>query len=134
VAVDRSRESDRLSDIYIAGNNPFFVEAVRLAGGVNVGKDLTMAFPVVSVEGILRMKPEVIIELGTGESIGPETKATWKDDWQSLGDGIPAVREGRVFIFSESYATVPGPRFILLIEALARRLHPDMIDRKGTIR
>jgi len=36
------------------------------------------------------------------------------------------VANGRVYVITESYATVPGPRFILLVEHLARLLHPEV--------
>jgi iron complex transport system substrate-binding protein len=134
IAVDRSREGDGLRDVYIAGNNPFFVEATRLAGGVNVGSDLGTAFPVVSFEGILQMKPEVVVELAPVDALPKEGKAAWKEDWRQLGESVPAIRDEKIHVMTEDYAMVPGPRFIRFIEDLAARLHPDIFDEKGAPR
>ena len=46
------------------------------------------------------------------------------DDWDDA-KGVTAVKNGRVLIFDQDYACVPGPRFIRLVEDLARQLHPE---------
>ena len=45
-------------------------------------------------------------------------------DWRSI-PGARAVETGRVRVLSKAYAVRPGPRFILLVEDLARILHPE---------
>ena len=39
---------------------------------------------------------------------------------------VDAVRHGRVYCLREHYITVPGPRFILVLERFARLLHPEL--------
>ena len=43
---------------------------------------------------------------------------------------MAAVKDRRVLIFDQDYDFVPGPRFIQLVEQLARTLHPD-VDAEG---
>ena len=38
---------------------------------------------------------------------------------------VDAVRGGRVYLVDDDFAFIPGPRFILLVEKLARLIHPD---------
>ena len=46
-------------------------------------------------------------------------------DWDQL-NRVDAVANDRVYVLTEDYAPVPGPRFILLVEKLARLLHPEV--------
>ena len=47
------------------------------------------------------------------------------DDWNDV-KGVAAVKNHRVLIFDQDYACVPGPRFLRLVEDLARQLHPEV--------
>jgi len=46
-------------------------------------------------------------------------------DWSELA-GVAAVKNHRVLVLDRDYDFVPGPRFILLVEDLARMLHPEV--------
>ena len=46
---------------------------------------------------------------------------------------MEAVKNHRVLIFDQDYAFVPGPRFIRLVEDLARKIHPE-VDWSDTTR
>jgi iron complex transport system substrate-binding protein len=82
-------------------------------------------FPIVSVEGILGARPEVILDLSVTRAGSPEKAQEAVADWQRLAGELEAVRRGRVYAIADDYATIPGPRFILLVEKLARLLHPE---------
>jgi len=130
VGVGRNIASNRLEDIYIAGKGGFYDQLIGYAGGVNAYAG-SLPFPAVSAEGILKMNPAVIVEmLGnmSGQNIDPEqaTKA-----WQVL-PRVDAVRNGRVHLIRGDFAVVPGPRFILILEKLARALHPELDWEAGT--
>ena len=42
------------------------------------------------------------------------------------GRSTAAVRNGRVHVLGQDYVVIPGPRVILLVEQMARLLHPDV--------
>jgi iron complex transport system substrate-binding protein len=48
-----------------------------------------------------------------------------KQNWQSL-EQVNAVKNNRVHILEENYATIPGPRLGLLLEQMAQLLHPEL--------
>jgi iron complex transport system substrate-binding protein len=132
IAIDRVQGSGGLIDVYIAGADGFFDKIIELAGGKNVYQGKTVSFPVVSAEGIMRLNPDVIIDLVSGldtsETRRQQKLAANKDgsilsDWEGLAD-VEAVKNHRVYAFDRDYATVPGPRFILFVEDLAEVLHP----------
>jgi iron complex transport system substrate-binding protein len=128
IAVDRLQGSG-LVDVYIAGKDDYFDAMISMAGGENVYQDGRIRFPVVSSESILRMNPDVIVDLSfavdqdrTDKPV--EVEAVLKD-WQNVSD-IEAVKQRRVFAMKKDYAIVPGPRIINFVEDLARLIHPEV--------
>ncbi len=125
ISIDRIQGSGGLVDVYIAGNDDYFDKMIELAGGENVGHHALARFPMVSTEGIMRMNPDVIVDLVSGvdtEHFLPEETLA---DWQGL-ENVEAVRRHRIYTFNRDYSIVPGPRFIQFVEDLARLLHPEM--------
>ncbi|MBI3014734.1 MAG: ABC transporter substrate-binding protein [Candidatus Tectomicrobia bacterium] len=124
ISVGRNFSGENLVDVYVSGRDGFYNELLTLAGGVNVYEGETAKLPVLSREGLLHLNPEVIIDM-----IGDKVNNHIGDEevlrlWRSV-PGIEAVRRGRVYVFHQDYAVIPGPRFVLLLEDLARTLHPE---------
>ena len=123
VSIGRNMGTGTLKDVYISGKEGFYDEMIERLGGTNAypGK---VAFPVVSSEGIIQMNPDVIID------IVPDLKERgWNTDlvvkeWATLPH-VNAVRNHRIYVFGEDYAAVPGPRFIFIMEKMARVMYPD---------
>ena len=124
VCISRDLGAGRLESVYLAGDSPFFNSVLKAAGGVNPLADSTVAFPVVSLEGIMKIDPEVILDLTSwDQGKGKPTGETLVQDWNQI-EGLRAVKTGNVFSITDDYATIPGPRFILLVEAIADILDP----------
>ena len=68
--------------------------------------------------------PEVILEFHAGEPVDAAAQAQFKKDWDRM-PSLPAVRDGRVYVITESYALRPGPRVADVAALLAQLLHPD---------
>ncbi|MBW2092452.1 MAG: ABC transporter substrate-binding protein [Deltaproteobacteria bacterium] len=124
ISIARSLGSQSLSDIYIAGKDEFYDEMITLAGGRNAYQG-RMKYPTISREGILKLNPEVIVDLV------PETaEQDWEDEailkeWGHFSS-VDAVRNRRVHVFRQGFMVIPGPRFILTVEELARVIHPEV--------
>ena len=120
VVVDRSLGTGTIEDAYVAGHDAYFEELIAMAGGRNAYRGPAIPYPVVSVEGMIRIAPEVIIDLAAGRAAaGPEGALA---DWRRFPQ-IEAVARGQVYALDAGYAMIPGPRFVLLLEALAERIH-----------
>lgn len=125
VSVGRTLGIGSLDEIYIAGRNGFYDELITLAGGVNAYGGKRIKFPMLSAEGILQLNPDIIIDMV------PDLKAQGLNEkdilktWE-LVEQVNAVQNNRVYLFSEDYAVIPGPRFILILEAMARAIHPEV--------
>ncbi len=112
-------------DIYVSGTDGYYDQLVAWAGGVNAYRERTLKFPALSAEGILRLDPEVIVEVAPSLAATAEARAESLAFWRSL-PRLRAVGEGRVHLVADDWAVVPGPRFVLLLEELARILHPEV--------
>ena len=122
LSVIRNLGTGRLEDVYVAGSDKYFDEMIETAGGRNVFGDQPIRYPVVSTESIIKANPEIIIDIVQSMN-GEEVKAA-AADWQQLCD-VDAVATGKVFCLASDYASVPGPRFILLLEKLAELLQGE---------
>ena len=119
IAIDRPK--GELSEFYAAGRSPYFQELLNIAGGRNVLESSYAAFPTVTTETLLRLKPDVIIDLSfTGGAVSSV------DDWRKLAAYLPAVAAGRVYVIADDYATVPGPRIARSAERFFQLLHPGI--------
>lgn len=125
IVIERTMGTGAIEDVYIAGKNTFFDELIEMAGGKNAYQDGKITYPIVSAEGISHLNPEFIIDLI------PQLKQTGLDslkvvnDWFSLPQ-VEAVNKRQIYIISDDYAVIPGPRFHLFLELLARIIHPEI--------
>ncbi|MCE5267752.1 MAG: ABC transporter substrate-binding protein, partial [Planctomycetaceae bacterium] len=130
IVLDRIYGSGHLADVYIAGHDDYFDRVIGLAGGQNAYRHGGIRYPVLSAEGILRLDPEVIVDLVPPATLKKVGRQPMLDDWKDVNT-VAAVKSHRLLIFAEDYAMVPGPRFIRLVEDLARDFHPE-VGRSGS--
>ena len=129
IVIQRTEESNRLEHVCVAGADGFFDKMIALTGGENAFPPSRARFPRVSAEGILWVNPQVILDMTAGLAPGPQDAEPPLAVWQQIAE-VEAVETGRVHALNADYAFVPGPRFILLVEELARLIHPE-IDWEG---
>jgi len=123
VSVGRAMGSGGLKDVHFAGKGTLYDEAITLAGGENACGGGGAKYPTLSAEGVLLLDPDVIVDLCADIKTSGRSEDDVRGDWRSI-PRARAVAAGRVHILTEMYAVRPGPRFILLVEHLARILHP----------
>lgn len=121
VVVGRTREGSAVSGVYISGKDGFYSEVLRLVGAENVNTQTTVAVPSVSVEGILALKPDAIVEIADADDAHAGRDST--EFWNRF-KSLPAVEKKRVFLLRDDFASIPGPRYILLARKLSELLYP----------
>lgn len=129
ISVARGMGSLGVKTVYVAGRNGYFDELLDIAGGENAYRDERMKFPKVSMEGLISMAPDVVIDL-----VPSLKEKGWEEEdilgeWKALR-GVKAVDDGRVYVLGNDYVTIPGPRFILLLEDIANAIHPGSAGTK----
>jgi iron complex transport system substrate-binding protein len=118
VVVGRTHEGSATSGLYVSGKDGYYSEVLNLVGLKNVNESSTIAIPSLSEEGVRALDPEVIIEIvNRDDEVREAPEMLW-----SRYTTLSAVREKRVFVLSQDFASIPGPRYIELAELLARLL------------
>lgn len=125
LAIAHYTNSEQLDMVYIAGQHDFYNDILRIAGGRNVYQDTRLKVPAVSQEGLLRMDPEVIIDIFPDARAHQANLLNVLKQWQQLTP-ISAVKQQQIYFIEASYATVPGPRIDQLLIDIVRLLHPEI--------
>jgi len=100
---------------FVAGVLSFYDQLIDAAGGVNVMNGVKQAYPAINAEAIIRMAPDVIIELSMSYVDDQQKQQKNCDDWKALKN-VPAVRNNKIYCLSGDYLTIPGPRIGLILE------------------
>ena len=115
------RNPDDLRNVYIIGKQDFLNEILEISGGVNAYRG-TIAYPSVSMESIIAMNPDWIIELSAFHESLSETEIG--NLWQRYGM-LRAVQRRHVRFIRDNFWLRPGPRVALIAENLYRLFHHD---------
>jgi iron complex transport system substrate-binding protein len=118
------RTNNDLNSLSTVGSSSFLSELVEVAGGRNIFNDFDDPYFEASKETVVMRAPDVIVEFHAGEQLSETDIASYRADWAAL-DTLPAVRDGRIHIITESYGLRPGPRVPLIAERFARWFHPE---------
>jgi iron complex transport system substrate-binding protein len=119
------RRIGTLADLVAVGPGSYLNDIATIAGGVNVLASSTLEYPRISMETVIGLAPDVIVDVGEmGES--PEdslrreqvTEALWRR--QTL---VTAARHGAVHAVNDEAFVVPGPRIVEVARAFARWFH-----------
>jgi iron complex transport system substrate-binding protein len=102
------REAGGLGNIVAAGPGSWLDELLAVVGGENVLAASGVRYPKLSMEEVLRTKPEIILDASYA------ARASTKE-WTTVD--VPAVKDGKVVVLAEEYMIAPSPR---VAQALAR--------------
>lgn len=101
------RAGEDLQRVYPVAPGTFTHELLVIAGGHNV---IERAAPSLSVESVIALAPEVIVEIAMDEpGARAERRLPISPMWSRL-ESIPAVRDGRVYAVESAALLQPGPR------------------------
>lgn len=107
------REAGGLGNIVAAGPGSWLDELLAVAGGDNVLASSGVRYPKLSLEEVLRTKPEIILDASFA------ARASTKE-WTSAD--VPAVKDGRVVVLREDYMLAPSPRVAPALATIAAAL------------
>jgi len=121
VLIVIGRNPGQLRNITIIGNGDFLNEILSISDGENAynGK---ISYPSVSIESIIKMDPDLIIEFSFLE------QSPSKEFVISLWKRFPlirAVRLGNIKIIRDDYWVRPGPRIMRIAESMYEMLHSE---------
>lgn len=125
VLMTIGRNLEEVKNLYVVGNDEYYDEMITIAGGVNAFKGGSVRYPMISFEGIMQINPDIIIEIIAELGRNTGSPEEYRKTWNKFND-IKAIRSNRIYFITEPYAVRPGPRFVLLIQDLAKILHPEI--------
>jgi iron complex transport system substrate-binding protein len=108
---------------YTVGAGTFIDTIISMAGGNNIGAVLEGEYAPISSEEIITQNPEIILLADAPYGVTPESVAT-RAGW----DVISAVLNGALYEFDPFLVSVPGPRLVDGLEAMARIIHPEVFE------
>ena len=121
------RAPGSLSSIYTAGGPSFVTEILKVAGGDNIFQDVKQPYPEASKESLIRRAPEVILEMRPGEKISRSRREQIIGDWKILR-GVPAISNRKIFVLTEDFLLVPGPRVGIAARFLLKTIQTEIQD------
>ena len=111
-----------LKPVMTVNRNTFHNDLIRLSGGRNMSADASITYPRISIEEVIRRKPDVIL-VSSMERGGRYERA--RQEWMKW-HSIPAVKNNRVHLIDSDLIDRPSPRIIDGLENMARLVHPDI--------
>lgn len=110
------REATGLGNLVAAGPGSWVDELLAVSGGENVLASSGIRYPKVSLEEVLRAKPDVIIDVSYA------AEQTGIAAWQSVD--VPATKTGRVRGLTDQFLRAPSPRVEQALATLAKAIAP----------
>jgi len=120
VAIIIGRQVGTLRTMVAAGPGSFMDELIGQLGATNALASSPVRYPKISVEQIMRSKPDIILD-----AVRSNEAAAAKSDWAALNQ-VPAVKNGRVYPLTDQIFMAPGPRVGQALRMLAHVLYPDL--------
>ena len=106
---------------YTTGPGTFMDLLITMAGGKNIGSELSSQWAQISIEQLVVANPDMIILGDSAYGVTKEAVAA-RAGWNTLA----AVKDGKVFPFNDDLVSRPGPRLVDGLEALAKLVHPEV--------
>jgi len=124
VLIIVGRRPGTLTDLIAVGRSSYLSDLVAVAGGTNVLAGNTFEYPRISMETVIRLAPDVIIDAGDMGDL-PEDRRARQVATEGLWKQQPlaAARAGRVHAVVSDAFVVPGPRVVEVAETMAQWLH-----------
>jgi iron complex transport system substrate-binding protein len=107
-----------IQPIIAAGDRTFIDELLRRAGSRNVAAGLSMTYPTLNREAVVRDDPDVIFVMSDVLST-PEALVQMYPEWKRLS----AVRNGHIHRIDADIISRPGPRAVDGLQLLSSLIH-----------
>jgi iron complex transport system substrate-binding protein len=132
VLLVMAREGGELRGIYAGGPATHLGEILGEVGGENAVKDSAHPSLPVSIEQLMAMNPDIIIDFSTGESAESGDGQATRNVWARL-PLLKAVKDGRVHSLADPHLAIPGPAAGRTAREFARILRDDDTTATGAM-
>ena len=121
------RSPGRLDGMVAVGKGSFLNGLIEIAGGVNALAGTPLGYPKISLEGVLAMNPDVIIDMGDMADTARASREHQREVTELWGSrpSLKAVKARRLYAVASEIFVVPGPRMVETAEAFEKMIHPE---------
>lgn len=107
---------------YLSGTDGYYSYLLGELGLHSSYNNMTQAMGDISAEGLLALAPKFIIEIIEPGS-QPSLSGYLSSSLGSLSQKVPALRDNKIVVISDDYASIPGPiSYPLLAQKIAKNL------------
>lgn len=127
VLVIIGRRPGTLADLVAVGSHAYLDALIGIAGGRNVlGTQALPEYPRISMETVLRLDPDVIVDtVDMGDTAAERlARQTVNQRLWAAYPSLRAVQSKRVYADTTDALVVPGPRIVDAAEWIAARIRP----------
>jgi len=121
------RTPGRVEGLIAVGKGSYLNELIEIAGGANALAGTPLPYPKISLEALLGMNPDVLVDMGDMAdtvNVTEEHKREVISLWERH-PALKAVAGKRVYAVASDIFVVPGPRIVDAAAAFERMLHPE---------
>jgi len=115
--------------LYVAGENTYEDDVIFICGGINSIRGSGMRYPQYTVEGIVSLNPEIIVDATFYKTPNENQIKEIKNFWSPL-QNISAVKNNNVYIIKTDIHSVPGPRTPKFLKIMASIIHPEVFGKE----
>jgi iron complex transport system substrate-binding protein len=121
------RDPGKLEGMVAVGKGSYLTDLIQAAGGRNPMADSGIPYPTLSLESIIRLDPDVIVDMGDMADTAnvPESQKVAVQALWMKQSRLKSVQQRRVFAVADDIFVVPGPRMVQAARALARMMYQD---------
>ncbi|MGB3751482.1 MAG: helical backbone metal receptor [Arcobacteraceae bacterium] len=114
ILVVISPREDLNKTIFVAGNNLYFNDIIEQSGNTNAYFSSSLSQPMVNIEKIIKMNPDIIIMLAPYMHQNGISYDKLQKNWLDLP--INAAKQKKIYIVDKEYAGIPSHRVVHFIE------------------
>jgi len=106
--------TDLSKSIYVSGQNLYFDDLIRESGNTNALQSRRKGQPVLNLENIIALNPDIIILLAPNTKERGLTKEALIAPWRHLP--INAAKQGKIYVEDQPYSSNPSQRLGLFLD------------------
>jgi iron complex transport system substrate-binding protein len=121
------RNPGMLTNMIGVGPGAYLGELLEIAGGKNVLTGTAIAYPHISLETVVRLNPDVILDLSMMGDAGADPRPMeerLRQPWLARRE-LAAVQNGRVFGMASEVVVTPGPRVVDAVELIRAKIRQN---------
>lgn len=119
-----------LTNLTAVGPSTYLGELLQIAGGGNAVSATLIPYPHISLETVVRLNPDVILDLSMmGEAAEPRVQEErLRRPWLAHHE-LAAVRSGNVFGMPSETLVTPGPRVVEAVEEIRAKIRTAIAQK-----